>query len=325
MTEEPAIAAVVIGRNEGERLVRCLRSIRKIIDRVVYVDSGSTDGSISAAEAAGAEIINLDPSKPFTAARARNAGVAALRAGSAPDFVQFIDGDCELQCGWVDTAKEFLESNPKAAIACGRRRERFPERSVYNRLCNREWNTPIGRARSCGGDLLVRWTAFEEAGGFDPKLIAGEEPELCLRLRSNGWEIWRLDADMTLHDANITRFSQWWMRMRRGGHAAAEGMAMHGAPPERHGVAAVGRALLWGILLPIFVAFGTAAISPWVMMILAIYPLQVVRLAIRKGGKSDDWEEACFLTIGKFPEAQGILMYFASRLAQEKLGLIEYK
>jgi len=324
-TQKSKIAAVVIGRNEGQRLLLCLTSVKKRIASVVYVDSGSTDGSVALARKLGAYVVILDTSLPFTAARARNAGLAALRSNGLPDFVQFIDGDCELQDGWTNTARQFLESHPRAAVVCGRRRERFPERSVYNRLCNREWDTPVGLTRSCGGDTLMRWTALEQVGGFNPTLIAGEEPELCVRLRSKKWEIWRLDADMTLHDANISRFSQWWMRMRRSGHAAAEGMAMHGAPPERHGVAAVGRAILWGLLLPIIIAVGTIAINPWIMVLLAIYPLQVLRLAIRKGGKWGDWEEACFLTIGKFPETQGILMYLVTRATQKKAMLIEYK
>jgi len=48
-----AIDAVVIGRNEGERLVACLASLGGEIRRAVYVDSGSTDGSVAAARAAG--------------------------------------------------------------------------------------------------------------------------------------------------------------------------------------------------------------------------------------------------------------------------------
>ena len=39
--------AVVIGRNEGVRLRRCLLSLRAGVDYVVYVDSGSTDNSLS--------------------------------------------------------------------------------------------------------------------------------------------------------------------------------------------------------------------------------------------------------------------------------------
>jgi len=145
----------------------------------------------------GADVVALDMDLPFTAARARNAGVDALMAmPTPPDFVQFIDGDCELQPGWIETALAFLQKNPEAAVACGRRRERFPEASVYNRLIDLEWDTPVGQASACGGDALMRADAVQQAGGFNPNLIAGEEPELCVRLRAAGWQIWRLDAEM---------------------------------------------------------------------------------------------------------------------------------
>lgn len=308
------------------RLVRCIESVSSFVERVIYVDSGSTDGSVASAQNAGARVVELDMTRPFTAARARNAGIKALQQDHAvPEFVQFVDGDCELQPDWLPTALPFLEENPNVAVACGRRRERSPEASIYNRLCDREWDTRIGKTRSCGGDALIRWKALNQAEGYNPALIAGEEPELCLRLRGMGWEIWRLDAEMTLHDADMKRFSQWWKRMRRSGHASAEGMAMHGGKPERHGVATLIRALFWGVALPVFLAIGAIAITPWVLLLVCIYPLQVVRLALRSGGKKGDWEDALFLVIGKFPEAIGIIGFWYNRLVDRPAKLIEYK
>ena len=320
MTSDATIGAVVIGRNEGDRLVRCLASLAGRTGHVVYVDSGSTDGSVAAARAAGAEVVTLDPDRPFTAARARNAGFARLmdRAG-APDFVQFVDGDCEIRDGWIKTAAAFLQGAPDAAVACGRRRERFPDASVYNRLIDTEWDTPVGRARACGGDALMRTGAVRAVGGYDPRLIAGEEPELCVRLRRAGWTVWRLDAEMTWHDAAITRFGQWWNRARRAGHAYAEGAALHGAPPERHGVAETWRALLWGVALPAVALLG-AALTPWSLGLLLAYPAQVLRLGRRIGGT-----RAAFLTLGKFPEAAGVVGYWAGHLSGRRATLIEYK
>lgn len=320
MPEPDAIAAVIIGRNEGARLLACLASVRGV-GRIVYVDSGSTDGSVAAARAAGAEIVELDLSRPFTAARARNEGVEALRRGPLPALVQFLDGDCELRPDWLATATAFLRDHPEAGVVCGRRRERHPEASVYNRLCDREWDTPVGQASACGGDSLMRLSAFTEVGGFDPRLIAGEEPELCVRLRAAGWQVWRLDAEMTLHDAAMTRFSQWWKRARRAGHAAAEGMAMHGAPPERHGVAQVRRALIWGALLPLLVLAGLVLFGPWALLLLLIYPAQVLRLSAKGFGG----EQAVFLTLGKFAETAGILEFLTRRVFHRPAGLIEYK
>jgi len=320
------IGVVLIGRNEGDRLINCLNSIPQNVAHIVYVDSGSTDGSVVAARAAGAQVVELDLSQPFTAARARNAGFDALRAQGDIDYVQFVDGDCTLHPDWIDVAAAFLADHPQAVVVCGRRREMFPETSVYNRLCDLEWDTPVGQAKSCGGDALMRADAFAAVEGFNPTLIAGEEPELCVRLRRQGGEIWRIDHEMTRHDADMTRAGQWWNRMRRGGHAAAEGAAMHGSPPELHGIATRRRALFWGAALPLAIVLAALLITPWALLLLLLYPAQMLRLAHRDDLTSRAaWEQAFFLTLGKFPEALGVLEYHFRRFTRRPTGLIEYK
>lgn len=315
---ETAIAAVVIGRNEGERLTECLASLSGRVARIVYVDSGSTDGSIAAARAQGAEVVSLDLTSPFTAARARNAGLALLDAQQTP-LVQLLDGDCALREGWLDAAREFLTDHPDAAVVCGRRRERFPQASAYNRMADREWDTPVGPALACGGDAMMRLAAAQGLGGYREDLIAGEEPELCLRLRRAGWQVHRIDAEMTYHDAAMTRFAQWWTRSRRAGHAFAEGAALHGGPPDRHWVAETRRALIWGAVLPAIAVLG-AVVTPWSLALLAALPAQVVRLTRRMG-----FEAAFFTVLGKFPEAQGVLSFHLNRILGRKRGLLEYR
>ncbi len=328
MTSDPSIAAIVIGRNEGARLSACLASLatsRIVPGRIVYVDSGSTDGSVAVAKAHGATVVELDHDSPFTAARARNAGLAAVRHGAVPEFVQMIDGDCAIRADWTGIAAAFLRATPGAAVACGRRRERSPEASIYNRLCDREWDTPIGCVKACGGDAMYRMAALDGVRGFESSLIAGEEPELCVRLRADGWEIWRLDAEMTLHDAAMTRFSQFWRRMRRGGHAYAEGAALHGAPPERLGVRGRNSALFWGIAVPVAILIAMVAVGPWVLAMVAIYPLQVLRIAVRDGADRAAFGRAALLVVGKFAEALGVFDYAVNARRGRRTRLIEYK
>ncbi|MEM9045203.1 MAG: glycosyltransferase [Pseudomonadota bacterium] len=319
------IGAVVIGRNEGERLVRCLDSLSGI-GAIVYVDSGSTDGSVEAALAAGAEVVELNTTEPFTAARARNAGLARLTEIAAVSLVQFVDGDCELRSGWIQAASEFLNTHPLVAVVCGRRRERFPDASIYNRLCDLEWDTPCGQTKACGGDALMRVQPLIASGGYRSDLIAGEEPELCVRLRSAGWQVWRLDHEMTHHDAAMTRFGQWWTRTRRGGFAAAEAVALHGAPPEYHGVQSALRAVAWAFAFPFLVLTAAIGLSPWALLLLALYPMQVVRLARKKGHPERiSWIWASSMVLGKFAEFAGIVGYLLARLTRRKMALIEYK
>ena len=321
------LGIVIIGRNEGERLRRCLLSIDASEARIVYVDSGSTDGSVDFARSRGARVVALDTALPFTAARARNGGFRALaEEGGLPRYVQFVDGDCELAGGWLASARAHLGEQARIAVVCGRRRERDRARSVYNRLCDLEWDTPVGPAKACGGDAMMRTAAFEQVGGFREDLIAGEEPELCLRLRRAGWEVWRLDHEMTLHDAAMTRFAQWWARTKRGGFAFAEGARLHGALPERHWVQERRRAVAWGLVGPLAIVGGLLLVGPVAAFMVALYPLQVIRLASRAAGTwRERFEQGAFMVLGKFAEAAGVVAYEWRRLTGGRARLIEYK
>lgn len=325
------VGLVAIGRNEGDRLRQCLTAaLAYHLSPVVYVDSGSTDDSVQMARSLGVTVVELDLSIPFTAARARNAGFSRLLE-LQPDLelVQFVDGDCELVAGWIEQAQQELAACPDVAVVCGRRRERYPDRTLYNRLCDLEWDTPVGETKACGGDALMRVKAFQQVQGFNPSLIAGEEPELCVRLRHQGWKILRLDAEMTLHDAQMLYFKQWWTRFMRAGHAYAEGAYLHGSSPERHWVKESRSIWLWGLILPIG-ALGLSGISQgWSLLLLAAYPLttyRVYRYSKQQGLTSQDallYAVSCVL--GKFPNVMGQLKFHWNRWLGQQNQLIEYK
>ncbi len=324
------VGTVIIGRNEGQRLRQCLLSLVGKVARIVYVDSGSTDGSVEMAKSLGVEVVELDLSTPFTAARARNEGFAnLLQTDPKIEFVQFVDGDCEVVEGWLEQAYSVLAARPDLAVVCGRRRERFPEQSIYNKFCDIEWDTPVGETKACGGDSMMRVTAFQQAGGFNPTLIAGEEPELCVRLRQQGGKILRLDAEMTLHDAQMTRFSQWWKRSLRAGHAYAEGSWLHGRSPERHWVRETQSIWFWGLILPLLTLGSIWLTRGWSLLLLAAYPLmtyKIYRYIQQRGYSSKDsllYSIACML--GKFPQAQGQIQFYFGRLRGKNRTLIEYK
>jgi GT2 family glycosyltransferase len=320
-----SVAIIVIGRNEGARLIACLDALRHAEAYIVYVDSGSTDTSVENAKTRGAQVVALDMSIPFTAARARNAGLSQVSDLSEVQFVQFIDGDCIIDPYWIKKARGFLENNPDVAVVSGRLRERFPLATVYNRMCDAEWDTPMGQVKHCGGIAMMRKRALDMVQGFNPSLIAGEEPELCVRLRAAGWNIWRIDAEMALHDAAMSRFSQFWKRSRRSGYAFAEGAALHGVPPERHWVVETRRALFWGLLLPVMLVLISILFWPWGAFGSLIYPVQIARLALREGGNMFAWQKSALLVLGKFAEAHGVLEYLTNRRRGHKRQLIEYK
>ena len=359
------VGVVAIGRNEGQRLERCLRALVSAdpadgVEAVVYVDSGSTDGSVAFAESLGVAVVELDLDRPFTAARARNAGVAALDAGRGrfrgggaeadasvepPAAYFFIDGDCELVPGFLAAAAEAMRggggAGPGVVAVGGRRRERFRDASPYNRLCDMEWDRPTGEVTFFGGEGLVDRSAFHAVGGFDGTLIAGEEPELCLRLRKAGGRIWTVDHDVAVHDADMHQFGQWWKRAERAGHAYAEGHAVNRAAGDGSAKAYYAREvrsiLAYGLGVPAWVvgltAAGLASGAWWLAAAggagLLAYPVlfwRVYRFRRSRGdGRSDASLYARYTVLGKFAGLMGLLRYRWNRLRGTRQVLMEYK
>lgn len=325
------LGVVVIGRNEGQRLVSCLDSIKVQCNNIVYVDSGSHDNSIVNAEAIGAKTVKLNENIPFTAARARNKGVEVLLASNPElEFIAFVDGDCDVHKNWFKSAVDYLDSNELVAVVCGRRQEKFPGRSIYNLLCDIEWNTAVGFTSECGGDSVMRVSALRKVGWFDPTQIAGEEPELCFRLRSLGWKIYRLDEPMTLHDANIIRFSQWFNRSKRAGFAFAINTAKHGLNREHFCLKETLRVWFWGFLFPLMVICSSIFLNISSSVLFVIYVFQFYRIRSYKlkttaYSKRDLSFYSFFTQIGKFAELTGQIQFIGKKILSREQRIIEYK
>lgn len=318
MSAASKLGYVVIGRNEGAHLAQCFEALPDRERRLVYVDSGSSDDSLAIAQAAGAETVSLSADRPFTAARARNEGLERLLAVRPNvDFVMFVDGDSTLETAWPGAAVEFLERRADVAAVAGRVRERRPEASIYNRLCDIEWDAPAGETSACGGIAMMRVRAVRQAGGFNPALVGGEEPELCVRMRERGWKVWRLDIDMAMHDAEITSFGQWLGRIKRGGRAFAQVSSLHKGSPARIWARETRRALLWAGLAPAALV-AALFIHPAAALLFVAYPAQIIRLAtisrraLPPAARAHAWAYSVFMTIAKFAEAAGILEYALS-------------
>ena len=226
--------------------------------------------------------------------------------------MQFVDGDCLLDPEWLSKAERFLHSRPKAGVVCGRRHEASPNASVYNAMADAEWDTPVGQAGACGGDALYRVAAYEEAGGFRSDLLAGEEPELCTRLSDRGWEIWRIDARMTEHDARMLHFGQWWRRSLRGGYGYAQvwdvtrksALSVYGRQ--------LGSAVAWMLVLPLaIVALAVLLEERWILAAIPIaYAIQTIRIYGKMpNDRPRRLARAALTFLAKVPESLGALRY----------------
>ncbi len=327
---EYSLAVVIIGRNEGERLRKSIVSSYQDNHLIVYVDSGSSDGSVELAESLGVDVVELDNSTPFTAARGRNAGFKHLREKESTFlFVQFVDGDDEMDEEWFRSGVDTLLESPAVAIVAGRKKECFPDKSIYNTLFEMEWDTATGDVSEVSGTCMVRADVFEQVGGFNESLIAGEDPELCVRVRQIGWKVLRLANFMSWHDANMMHFIEWWRRTVRTGHAYAEGATMHGKSVQKHNVRQCRSNWVWGLILPIFMAVLAAPTHGLSLLLLLGYVLLLYRVFKWRKSLGNSHRNAIiyagFTVLGKFPCALGQILYWKNRLQGKVSTLIEYK
>ena len=314
------LGIVIIGRNEGGRLRRCLESLPRDGTPLVYVDSGSTDGSAALARQMGCSVVELDDSAPFTAARGRNAGLAWLRERyPAIAYVQFVDGDCELSEGWLHVGMETLRSRPEVAVVCGRVRERSPGTSVYTRLCHLEWDATVGEVDWCGGVAMMRVAALRDVNGFDPRWAAAEEPELSARLQGIGGKLVRITNPMARHDSGMMSFAQWWCRAVRAGQGYTCGMRMSRSAVQRLCVRRTCGVLFWAGVLPCAALF----LAPWTQgfsfLLLLAHAVPAWRVFRRRHGtehsRTDRALEAVFTMLGKFAQLVGVLTFELRRMA----------
>lgn len=332
------IGVVVIGRNEGSRLGMCLASIHESYDRnsadypVIYVDSGSKDNSVAIARSYGAEVLELDSRRPFSAARARNEGFARLtELHPATQFVQFVDGDCTLATGWLDAACNALIEDPGRAAVIGHLRERNPEATPYNRLCALEWHSPPGDLTNfsgLGGISMMRVDALRRLGGFNPEVIAGEDSELGVRMGLAGYRVTKIDQPMATHDANITTFRQWWVRSVRAGHAIGQRSQLNGKTELRDCMRERASTWLWGIGLPLAVLVTLIPSNGLSALLLGGYPVLFYRVFRNRRGQGDSPRDAFlyarFLLLAKFANGVGLIKFHLNNVAR-RYEIIEYK
>jgi GT2 family glycosyltransferase len=305
---------VVIGRNEGERLRRCLESLPRGYP-IVYADSGSSDGSLALARALGVHALECTP--PYSAARARNQGFYWLAARYADiRYVQFLDGDCTLFAGWLDAAARALEGDPQRAVVTGELLERDPDGNAYSRLCAMEWRSPPGEVRALGGIAMMRADVFRVLGGYRPEVIAGEDSELGVRMALAGYKVTRIAGLMATHDAGITCFGQWWRRAVRAGHAIGQRSYLNGRSALRDCVHERNSVLFWGIGLPLL----AVSAVPGSLLLLCAYAALWLRVWRRRGSAL----YATFVLIAKFANALGLARFYLNKLAG-RYAIIEYK
>jgi GT2 family glycosyltransferase len=325
------IGCVVIGRNEAEHIAAALASVRAAGLPCVYVDSASSDGSPAIARTLADLVIEVDPSRPMSAARGRNEGFAALTAHWPDlDYVMFLDGDCTLYPAFVPAAAATLDIRGEVAVVVGVLVERLDERNIYSRLAALEWFSTTGDIAdfgNLGGIMMARVADFRRVGGFNARIVAGEDSEFGVRLALAGRVTTKIDEPMAQHDAGITSFAQWWTRSVRAGHALAERYMLHGRSRVRDCRREFIRTLFWGFVVPLAAlvpAWWTHGLSLLLLLGYGASFFKQVAGAMRRGHSlGDALLEARFGFYHKIANSIGLVKYFRRRLTGE-IKIIEH-
>jgi len=339
------LSVVVIGRNEGLRLTQCLKSVQAMEEpapdadglsgvEIVYVDSRSSDDSRERAAALGVDVLTI--SGQPTAAHARNTGWKQARGR----YVLFLDGDTVLAPGFANACVAALRAEPQVAVVYGNRREIAPQASIYNRVLDLDWISPLGYVGSCGGDAMFRMAALQAANGYDDALPAGEEPDLCRRLRGMGHKVLHIDEPMTMHDMNMHRFGQYWKRNVRTGYAYAQLADRYRNTSDplwlRNARANYVRGTVWpaSLLAAVVVSGWLAGVrSSMAWMPVPAWLAVLVVLSLRSAAKLR-WKKAPTRTLveagfashlQQLPILLGQLEYLRDKKARRQRGIIEYK
>ena len=189
------ISFIIIGKNEGWRLQKCLQSISCMVEQdaianyeIIYVDSQSTDNSIGLAKPYGAKVFLI--TGECNAAIARNIGAKEAMG----DILFFIDGDMELFSGFL----------PKVLTQDGRLEYPFISGIFNDVVHDLDWNylhtsrrhkLQEGDADSVetttGGLFLIEHSLWDKVGGMDTRFKRSQDYDLGLRLSQMGYSLHR--------------------------------------------------------------------------------------------------------------------------------------
>lgn len=299
---------------------------------LIYVDSGSTDYSVSIAEPLVDSVLELDPVKPFSAARARNEGFERLTAlFPTLELIQFVDGDCVLSEGWLEAARQSMLADTKRAVIIGHLQECNPDISIYNRLCALEWKSPAGDLKNfgvLGGIFMVRVDVFRNLGGFNTSVIAGEDSEFGVRLSLAGYTVTKIDHNMAIHDANMTTFSQWWTRAVRAGHAIGQRAHLNGKTSVKDCVQERKSTLFWGIAVPLLALLLLVPTRGASILLVLGYLALALKVYLFRRKQNENVRDAIiyakFIVLAKFANGLGLLKFYFNRFKQ-RYEIIEYK
>lgn len=196
--------------NEEATIIKCLDAVVAEMgeyDEVIVLDNGSTDNSINLVKSYYK--VQLLEMPRITIAGLRNAGARYAQG----DVLAFIDADCVICSGWRNHVVNTFEIYD---IAASGSKYALPENSCW---IEKAWFSQKRTAAGVisyinSGNLAVKKTAFNMIGGFNEKLITGEDAELGWRLKVNGFVVFENPDVKAIHLGNPKNLWNFYKKQR---------------------------------------------------------------------------------------------------------------
>jgi len=205
MTILPTVSIIVLNWNGKQYLETCLSSLlrQKYPDiEIIFVDNGSTDGSVELVRNKYPSVIVIAHDKNLGFAGGVNSGIIA----SHGKYIATINNDAEADIEWISRLVQVMGAD-KCIGSCASKMLRYYDRKIidsagvvvyqngnaYDRGAQEfdagQYDIQTEIFGACAGAALYRREMFDEIGIFDEKYFAYfEDVDLSYRMHLFGWK-----------------------------------------------------------------------------------------------------------------------------------------
>lgn len=196
-----SVSIIIKTLNEEERIAEAVESALKALPdgkvEVIVADSGSTDRTTEIARSYPIRVVQIMPPAQPSCGLGPQLGFQY----STQPYICLIDGDMILEPDFLPEALDYFDKHPDVGGVTGHVVDQILESLEFQRRAKR--HSPEARTgdidRMNGGGLYRR-SAIEQAGYFSDRNLHGhEEFDAGVRLRTNGWKLYRLDRPFVQH------------------------------------------------------------------------------------------------------------------------------
>jgi len=212
-----------VARNEERNIARCIESIERCTKdlgdvEILLVDSCSSDRTVSISKGYAVNIVGLKETWQLSPAAGRFTGVN----NTSGKYILIIDGDMELQDGWIEAGLDFMNRELQVAAVMGRQYDVYDLSQSPQFRRPASWPKDKNKAQLIDyvwGSSIFRRSALLHSGNFQPFLRAEEEAEISQRLRNKGYKLYFIPYDSIYHHcAPDQTFSEMVRRCRQRLH-----------------------------------------------------------------------------------------------------------